>query len=140
MGTDERRAARESFSERLGEVLDAVTDVPRTRGRRTWVAKQWNVSVETARKWLVGLDIPDRAHLAAICAKLGVSPDWMLTGRGQRYLTEPDELLDRFLATWARLSEQNREEIVALATFMAQRGPPLAPSGQTEIAPLSLRR
>lgn len=140
MGTVERRAAREAFSRRFAQVLDGRDEVPRTRGRRSWVAKKWSVSIETARKWLMGLDIPDRAHLAAICTDLRASPDWMLTGLGSRHLADDDALLDRLVSAWCLLEVDHREQLVALAVFMSQRAPPAAPIRSTERSPLPLRR
>lgn len=141
MGTLERQAAREGFSRRFGEVLNDLEEVPRTRGRRTWIAKKWRVSTETARKWLIGLDIPDRAHLAAICTTLRVSPDWMLTGLGRRNLQDDDALFDRLQTVWGYLSDDNREQLVALAIFLHGRAPQAPPPHQpAETVPLTLRR
>lgn len=72
------------FSYRLSQALTAA-GIPDDRHRRSWVAKTFNVSVETARKWLSGEAIPATKRIPLIAEKLGVRGEWLLTGRGPMY-------------------------------------------------------
>lgn len=67
--------ARQDFSRWLNDVCDRL-DAPR-RGRPGWLRKRLasrglKVSYETCRKWLGGLDIPDRANEGILLEALGV--------------------------------------------------------------------
>lgn len=70
-----KEAARAAWSEWLNSVLDQK-EVPR-RGRPGWLrqflkSNGLKVSYETCRKWLAGLDLPDRANEAVLCKSLEI--------------------------------------------------------------------
>lgn len=75
------------FAQRLRQALDHA-GIPDDRQRRGWVAKTFGVSVETARKWLVGESIPATKRIPLIAERLGVRGEWLLTGQGPM-LEEP---------------------------------------------------
>lgn len=77
----QKERARADFAKRLNEALDEHVDAAAGRQRRAWVATRFGVSVEAARKWLVGESTPDTARLSEIATELGVNVDWLLTGR-----------------------------------------------------------
>lgn len=92
-----------SFARRLNAAMDACVKVPKGRQRRSWVAKRYGVSIESARKWLVGESIPRTSLLSTIAKDIGANMDSLLTGR-QGLLASPvqdnpatrisDEMLD----------------------------------------------
>ncbi len=107
---DEARAA---FSSRLAEVITDQPDRPGPRELRGWVAKRYRVSVETARKWLMGLEIPDHTNAVRIATDLKVSLDWLLTGHGQKQPPPHDPLFDTLVRYWRQLTgTQDREEVI----------------------------
>lgn len=75
----DKRSARMGFARRLGEAL-ASAGVPDNQARRGWVSRKFGVSVESARKWLVGESMPDTARIEGIAGELGVSAHWLLMG------------------------------------------------------------
>lgn len=69
----------QAFAVRFGEALTAA-GVPDDRHRRSWVARKFGVSVESARKWLTGEALPQPFRIAEIAKTLGVSPSWLQYG------------------------------------------------------------
>lgn len=73
---------REGFSARLERALLASAKVPDEKRRwRGWLAKRYGVSVESARKWLTGLALPELATVVAIALDLNETVEHLLTGR-----------------------------------------------------------
>ena len=73
---------REGFSARLESALRASAKAPDDPRRwRSWVSKRYGVSIESARKWLSGLALPELATVAAIALDLGETVEHLLTGR-----------------------------------------------------------
>jgi transcriptional regulator with XRE-family HTH domain len=94
---------RRRFSARLNAALDDIGVPQKGKGRQLAVAKLFGVSQKGARKWLEGEAVPGRARLAAICERANVSPDWLLTGRGERGLPPAPPADERF--TEARVND-----------------------------------
>ena len=69
-----------NFAKRLDKGLDAVQEIPRTRGRLAAVARYCGVSHTSANKWFHGEALPDSENLKKLCELLGVSSDWLLYG------------------------------------------------------------
>jgi len=69
------------FAERLDEALTKA-GAPAGSGRRTWMKNRYGVSVESARKWLSGISLPDAARMLVIAEDLHVAAEWLLTGNG----------------------------------------------------------
>jgi len=70
------------FAERLNQACD-LAGIPSGRGRRADLARMFNVSGESARKWLSGESIPKSSRVVQIALRLGVNGEWLLTGRGE---------------------------------------------------------
>lgn len=69
---------RLEFAKRFGDALDKK-NLPE-RGRTILLGKQFDVSPKAVSKWLNGETIPETTKLIEICAWLGVSIEWILTG------------------------------------------------------------
>lgn len=69
------------FARRLHTACD-LAGIVSGRGRRAELARMFNVSGETARKWLAGESIPDTKRIPQIAKRLGVRGEWLLTGQG----------------------------------------------------------
>lgn len=131
-----KQEVRAAFSRRLNRVLDETPSVPKTRGRRTWVAKRYGVSIETARKWLTGVDVPDEGNGARIATDLQISLDWLRAGIGSpRAAAETDRILDELVAVWASLGEGDRKEVVKFAKFRRDNNDPSPPDGTKTVHP-----
>ncbi|MGI9213004.1 MAG: hypothetical protein ACR2HF_11080 [Methylococcaceae bacterium] len=78
---------RTDFSTRLDWAL-TYAGVPEGKPRRAAVAKRFSVSVETARKWLSGLVLPDPWRILSIAGELEVCAEFLLTGQGPRSWAE----------------------------------------------------
>lgn len=112
-----KEQTRAAFSKRLNAVLDEVKDCPARRGRRQWVAKRYGVSVESARKWLTGEDMPDGTNSARIAADLGINDGWLRSGVGPMRPPVSDAVLDELTRTWPSLDTSVRLEILRFVQF-----------------------
>jgi hypothetical protein len=118
-----RDQAKQRFTENLERALDAAGWI-KGRGRRQRVAKEFEVSVETARKWLSGLAIPNQTHIAVIANRLGISPaklhaDVDLGGDG----IAEDAFGRKLLTMWQDLTDEVKGQIVAFALINAATKP-----------------
>lgn len=82
---------KEEFSRRLNEVLDRAGFPPKGKGRQVVLAKRYGVSQKGARKWLEAEAIPGTTRLAEIAMDLGVTTEYLLTGRGSVYFSQKRE-------------------------------------------------
>lgn len=83
--------AKQQFSERLHHALDLSGQV-RGYGRQADVSRMFDVSRETARRWLSGEAIPHTARIATMAKKLMVNGEWLLTGKGEPRVTMGGQL------------------------------------------------
>lgn len=111
--------AREEFAEWLRGQCQRL-GAP-ARGRPKWLQKRLkddvglNVSYETCRKWLSGLDMPDRANESLLFKALGV----------QYQAEESDEEFEALRKIWRDLPSRSRSHIMEtaiLAHSAAQAG------------------
>lgn len=113
-----KERVRKAWSAWLHGVLD-LRDVP-TRGRPGWLQKLLKkhgltVSYETCRKWLAGLDLPDRANEAVLYAALGIRRD-----------AEADADFAALAAIWPSLQQSHKALIMETAK-MAEQAAKAAP-------------
>lgn len=73
---------RKIFSDRFNLALDEIGIPPMNHGRQTEVAKLFNVSQGSARKWVLGESYPEITKLSDMCRKLGVTMKWLVSGSG----------------------------------------------------------
>ena len=85
------------FARRLHEVCDDL-GLQRGRGRQTALARQFGLTPNAARKWLLGLGMPERDTAIEIANAAHVNVLWLLQGagpkRGEAFDTAPGELLE----------------------------------------------
>lgn len=74
-------SSHEDFAQRLRHALD-YSGFAKGRARIGALAIQYNVSRETARKWLAGLSLPELQRMIDIATQQRVSFEWLSTGRG----------------------------------------------------------
>ena len=71
---------RERFARRLADALSHA-DIPNDRARIKIVARMFDVSRESARKWLCGETIPKTQRIIEIARTLDVNAEWLFSGR-----------------------------------------------------------
>lgn len=70
------------FSERLNKALDRAGVPRKGKGRNVEVAKMFNVSPASSRKWLEAVGFPEMEKTLEITRALNVPAEWLLTGKG----------------------------------------------------------
>jgi transcriptional regulator with XRE-family HTH domain len=76
-------ASHGDFPKRLHIALD-LAGIDAGRGRVRQLAEMYDVTRETARKWLGGLALPETERLIDMARRLGVNFEWLVTGRGSQ--------------------------------------------------------
>lgn len=79
---DMTQAPHAEFARRLQQALDAAGFAPGRR-RTGALAELHGVSRETARKWLVGLSLPELERMMELAIRHHVGFEWLATGRGE---------------------------------------------------------
>lgn len=70
------------FSQRLNKALDDIGVPQKGQNRQEIVGKRFGVTQKGARKWLEAESIPNIDRCIHIAKDLGVSFEWLMTGRG----------------------------------------------------------
>jgi len=78
-------APYEAFARRLHQALDHAGFV-KGRLRTGELAREKNVSRETARKWLSGQGLPELDRMIGLAVETCTSFEWLATGRGDMEL------------------------------------------------------
>ena len=79
------------FARRLHEALDTLHVDAHLAERKRFVARILDVTDRQVANYFLGQKLPSMENLAILAAKLGVSLDWLMTGRGpMRPLTDAE--------------------------------------------------
>lgn len=112
------------FARRLNEVMDeSPLGIPaKGAGRQIVVAKMFGVGQKAARKWMEGEGFPEMEKCIQIAKKLGVSLEWLLTGRGdKRVMDGSDFNLSRLLGLWFQMSESLQMDVLNYSSFILEK-------------------
>src|SRR5688500_12935705 len=116
------RTPHDDFARRLHRSLD-YAGFAIGRQRTSALAEEYEVSRETARKWLSGLALPELGRMIDISVRHGVSFEWLATGRGQLKGSLPvsesrarygDQEELRLLGLLRKLPRRKRQALIAL--------------------------
>src|SRR6056297_763248 len=80
---DTYRVDKGAFAERLNQALDRIGAPGPRRGRQTWLAKKIGVTQKGARKWLLGLSVPEHENRQLLARLCRVTPHWLYYGYGE---------------------------------------------------------
>lgn len=75
---------KQAFARRLNEALDDARFPPKGAGRQVAAGERYGVSQKGAGKWLEGDGMPETTKAIEIATDLGVSFEWLMTGRGDK--------------------------------------------------------
>ena len=82
---------KQQFVDRLTHLTDLL-HYPK-RGRQTQLAQRYKLAQPSVRKWFTGDAMPSYEIAKDLCTRALVSYEWLMTGRGEKYLL-PAEMLD----------------------------------------------
>lgn len=121
---------KQSFSNRLNQLLDETGVSPKGRGRQIAVGNMFGKNQKSARRWLEGEGFPELALAIRMATFFNVSLEWLLTGRGEKRIMETTSaLLAELLDCWYRLPEASQTELVTYAKYVSEKTQP-KPSSQ----------
>ena len=112
------------FAQRLNEMCDEGGVPPKGKARQAIVAKLFDVSQKGARKWLEGEGFPSQQKGIQICRHWNVHYDWLMTGRGQKYVTtaRPPRKLEIAFRLMQELPEYKLDEAIKILAVLAEPG------------------
>lgn len=87
---------KQAFSARLHEALDAL-GIPE-RGRMRRLAEMTGVSINAAKKWLIGESIPQRERWKEIAAAVGADWQWLFLGEPSPF----SEAIGKVIRRWRK--------------------------------------
>lgn len=83
-----------------------------------------HLSQNAGFKWKHGM-LPEPKHLAALAVKLGVGVEWLQTGRGPKFVPDPqDPLMHEILRIATDLDELQRMEALKYLQYIASESQP----------------
>jgi hypothetical protein len=78
-----KELARESFASRLSQALDDL-GVLLPAQKKAWLKREFDISLEAARKWLQGIALPEQARWESLARALDVRAEWLRDGVGPK--------------------------------------------------------
>ncbi len=92
-------ASKTDFAARLNQLCSEHGLPEKFDGRQVQLAQIFKVSQKGARKWLEGEGMPTLERSIEIARHFGVHTEWLLSGRGEKYLDgRRDQVLDHLPA------------------------------------------
>lgn len=110
------------FAERMNQVADLLGIPEKGKNRQKLFGKKFNVSQESARKWLSGESIPKEANFIEIVKEAKVNYEWLKTGRGDMfdYSYHLSNELKQHLKVLQELPDYARTEVIRDAIKTAE--------------------
>lgn len=112
---------KQEFAARLHQALDSRGAPPRHYGRGAEVARRCGISPTAAAKWLNGESYPDLERAIALAEWLGVSVEWLYTGRGARDVARPDPAISEVVELFSGLPTEQRNAALEFLKFQKER-------------------
>jgi len=106
------------FSKRMNIVADMLGVPPKGSNRQTLLGKMFNVSQESARKWLEGESIPQTEKCIEIAKKAKVGFEWLMTGRGIEIYDKSPEA--QVLLAMQQMDEATKYQVVKISDTLAE--------------------
>ena len=94
---------RQQFVERLIDIVELLR-YP-FHGRQTALALRYKLKQPSVRKWFTGEAMPSYEIAIDLCKRALVSYEWLMTGRGEKYVL-PSEMLDPQLLANMKVMQQ----------------------------------
>jgi hypothetical protein len=78
------------------------------------------ITHQAFRKWILGINLPQRDSILILCSWLGVTPDWLVYGEGPRPAESPvlSESNKELLKIFNNLSGKDKQTVLELAKIL----------------------
>lgn len=122
MVTNKTDEEKQAFSNRMNEALDDMGIAKKGQNRQSIVGEMFGVSQKGARKWLEGESMPSIPNAAIIARKLGVSFEWLMTGRGAKTASKRLSKDAQFIGeVYDMMDKDLRREISSYMAYVIDR-------------------
>lgn len=116
---------RQQFVDRLTNIVELLK-YP-AHGRQTALALRYKLKQPSVRKWFTGEAMPHYEIAADLCKRALVSYEWLMTGRGDKYMLQPEMLDPQILAAvkiMQQMSPYQVNQVVKIMDTFAEPEPP----------------
>lgn len=113
---------QQAFGQRLQSALKAagISTSPTVLQRKFNTFSDDKVTVHAVRKWIIGESAPTQAKVEILAALLGVTPNWLRFGEGDRAIKGGPSLEQREIgAAMMSLSAEHRSAVLSLVHSLA---------------------
>ena len=108
-----------TFAERMKQELSTNT---KCRTQKEW-AKIFGVKQSTVSDYVTGKKMPSSKKMADIALALGVSVEWLQTGRGSKHPGDSDTItpeLARLIENWNKMPDESKGLLLGTAEAMVR--------------------
>jgi ribosome-binding protein aMBF1 (putative translation factor) len=105
-----------------GEIFSRIMEARSDHGKdnsQTAIAKDLGVHPTAVHKWARGYGDPSPKHIYTIAEMEGVCVEWLFSGRGQKYPTDPDAV--QMLDDLDSMTDAQRQEVIQFVKFLASK-------------------
>jgi len=107
-----RKAVQRTF---LDRAMEAYEERFKERPTQAKVAALVGKKQSSAAEWRQPGRFPEMGAVTKLAEEFGVTVEWLLTGRGPRYVPPVDKDAQALWSLWPRLDELSRSKVVAYA-------------------------
>jgi len=108
---------RQQFIDRMIDIVELLK-YP-AHGRQTALAVRYKLKQPSVRKWFTGEAMPGYEIAIDLCRRALVSYEWLMTGRGEKYVL-PAEMLDpRILANTKVMQQLTPSQLTQVTQIIA---------------------
>jgi hypothetical protein len=100
---------RQQFVERLVEIVTHLK-YPE-HGRQTALAKRYKLKQPSVRKWFTGDAMPSYEIAVDLCKRAMVSYEWLMSGRGNKFLNHAEHLDPQILEAIHRMQNMTPHQV-----------------------------
>ena len=104
------------LSDLSGRLRYAIDRLP---GKQKELARRLGVKQQAVSYWVTGKGVPKDPHKVALA--LGVSLEWIISGKGQMETTERDLAIQKMIDDLERLNEEELSSIQTIVKNMASK-------------------
>jgi transcriptional regulator with XRE-family HTH domain len=114
MGDVQSMDTKLDFARRLHEALDGLRVDTRLAERKRYLARILGVTERQIGNYFAGKKLPDPERWTLLATQLGVSLDWLLTGRGPKRPLSAEEL--QHIESTRTLAVEDQKKVYRLST------------------------
>lgn len=107
---------RQQFVERLTDIVELLK-YP-AHGRQTALALRYKLKQPSVRKWFTGEAMPHYEIALDLCKRALVSYEWLMTGRGEKYVLQQEMLAPQIVAAVKVMQQMTPDQVAQVVKII----------------------